>query len=122
MKKLSRENKVQAALQRLDRLTKDEGLATMAQTFSVVCSLDQNMKAVMDGEQAFPVSVSHSELDFLLDGKLPADPILETLRTLSRQEQASALSDTASEVMQENASETSELKRKLFPYITDREY
>jgi len=58
----------------------------MAQTFAVVCSLDQNMKAVMDSEEAFPVSISYSELDFLLDGKLSADGILETSRTLSRQE------------------------------------
>jgi hypothetical protein len=58
----------------------------MAQTFAVVCSLDQNVKAVMDSEQAFPVTVSYSELDSLLDGKSPADGLLETSRTLSRQE------------------------------------
>ena len=57
MKKLFGENKVQAALQRLDRLTQDEGRAAMAQAFAVVCDLDQNVKAVMDSEQAFPVSV-----------------------------------------------------------------
>ena len=79
MKKLFGENKVQASLQRLDRLTQDEALATMAQTFAVV----RSMKAVMDGEQAFLVSVSYSELDFLLDGKLSADGIPETSRTLS---------------------------------------
>jgi hypothetical protein len=88
------ENKVQAALQRLDRLTNDEVRVTLAQTLMVV----QDMKAVMDGEQVFPVSVSYSELDFLLDGKLCADGIPET------------------------ASETTGSERRLFPYITDPEY
>lgn len=58
----------------------------MAQTFAVVCSLDQNVKAVIDSEQAFSVSISYSELDLLVDGKLSADGILKTSRTLSRQE------------------------------------
>ena len=77
------ENKVQAALQRLDRLTHDEGRAAMAKAFAVVCDLDQNVKAV-NSEQTFPVSVSYSELDFLLDTRLYADGILETSRMLSR--------------------------------------
>ena len=111
MKALFGENKVQAALQRLDRLTNDEVRVTLAQTFSVV----HDMKAVMDGERAFPVSVFNSELGFLLDGKLRADGILETLRTLSRQESASTMSDTVPEDMQETASETTELERRLFP-------
>ena len=36
MKKVRGENYIEAALQRLDRLTQDEGLATGAQTLQVV--------------------------------------------------------------------------------------
>ena len=54
MKKLFGENKVQAALQRLDRLTQDEARAAMAQAFAVVRDLDQKVKAAMDSKQALP--------------------------------------------------------------------
>jgi hypothetical protein len=94
VKALFGENKVQAALQRLDRLTNDEVRVTLAQTLMVV----QDMKAVMDGEHVFPVSVSYSELEL-----------------------ASTMSDTAQEVMQETASETTGSEGRLFPYITDQE-
>jgi hypothetical protein len=43
-------NEVEAALERLDRLTDDEARATAAQTLEVVYLLVQNMRAVMDGE------------------------------------------------------------------------
>ena len=45
------EKDVETVLQRLDRLTLDEARITTAQTFEVVCSLLQNTKVVMDGEQ-----------------------------------------------------------------------
>ena len=48
--KLLGENEVEAALQRLDRLTGDEARATAAQTLEVVYCLVQNMRSVMDGE------------------------------------------------------------------------
>lgn len=51
MKKIFRENDVEAVLRRLDRLTLDEARATSAQTLSVVYDLVQNMRVVMDGEQ-----------------------------------------------------------------------
>ena len=52
VKKLfGREKDIETVLQRLDRLTLDEARITTAQTFEVVCSLLQNMKVVMDGEQ-----------------------------------------------------------------------
>ena len=39
MKKLLGRDKIQAALERLDRLTKDEGLSAVAQTLGVVHSI-----------------------------------------------------------------------------------
>jgi hypothetical protein len=48
-KKLLGENDVEAALQRLDRLTQDEARATATQTLEIVYHLFQNMKVVMDG-------------------------------------------------------------------------
>ena len=43
---------VEVVLQRLDRLTQDEARITAAQTLEVVYGLVQNMRVVVDGEQA----------------------------------------------------------------------
>ena len=50
-KKLLGEKQVEAALQRLDRLTPDEAHTTAVQTLGVIYSLIQNTRVVMDGEQ-----------------------------------------------------------------------
>ena len=51
-KKLLGECEVEAVLQRLDRLTQDEVRITVAQTLSVVHSLVNNARAVMEGTQS----------------------------------------------------------------------
>ena len=51
IKKLLRENDVEAVLQRLDRLTQDEARTTAAQTLEIVYGLFQNMRVVIDGEE-----------------------------------------------------------------------
>jgi hypothetical protein len=48
-KKLLGESEIEAVLQRLDRLTQEEGRMTMAQTLEVVHCLMNNVKVVMDG-------------------------------------------------------------------------
>jgi hypothetical protein len=48
--KLRGENEIEAALQRLDRLTHDEGRTTAAQTLEIVHGLAQNMRADSAGE------------------------------------------------------------------------
>jgi hypothetical protein len=53
-KKVFGEKDVEAILQRLDRLTRDEALTTAAQTLQVIHGLVQGMRVVTDGEQ--PVS------------------------------------------------------------------
>ena len=45
------EKKMQAMVQRLDRLTQDEARQTVAQILKVVHGLVENMKVVMNGEQ-----------------------------------------------------------------------
>ena len=50
MGKLRGEKDIEATIQRLDRLTLDEGRATAAQTLEVVCGLVQQKRAIMDGE------------------------------------------------------------------------
>ena len=50
MGKLRGEKDIEAAVQRLDRLTLDEGRATAAQTLEVVYGLVQHRMAIMDGE------------------------------------------------------------------------
>jgi hypothetical protein len=51
VRKLVGEKKMEAMVQRLDRLTQDEARQTVAQILKVVHGLVENMKAVMDGEQ-----------------------------------------------------------------------
>jgi len=50
MGKLRGEKEIEATIQRLDRLTLDEGRATAAQTLEVVHGLVQHRMAIMDGE------------------------------------------------------------------------
>jgi hypothetical protein len=46
-------DKTQAALERLDRLTKDEGLSAVAQTLGVVHGIANDMRMVMGGTPYF---------------------------------------------------------------------
>ena len=50
MGKLRGEKDIEATIQRLDRLTLDEGRATATQTLEVVYGLVQQKRAIMDGE------------------------------------------------------------------------
>jgi len=50
MGKLRGEKDIEATIQRLDRLTLDEGRATAAQTLEIVHGLVRHRKAIMDGE------------------------------------------------------------------------
>ena len=50
VRKLVGEKKMEAMVQRLDRLTQDEARQTAAQILKVVHGLVGNMKVVMDGE------------------------------------------------------------------------
>jgi hypothetical protein len=52
-KKLLGESEIEAVLQRLDRLTQEEGRMTVAQTLEVVHGLVNNVKIVMNGMQRF---------------------------------------------------------------------
>jgi hypothetical protein len=52
-------DKTQAALEKLDRLTKDEGLSAVAQTLGVVSGIADDMKVVMGGA---PYSRSFSQI------------------------------------------------------------
>ena len=49
--KLVGEKKMQAMVQRLDRLMQDEAQQTVAQILKVIHGLVENMKVVMNGEQ-----------------------------------------------------------------------
>jgi hypothetical protein len=51
--KLWGKDKIQTALERLDRLTKDEGLSAVAQTLGVVHGIADDMRVVMGGAPYF---------------------------------------------------------------------
>ena len=55
VRKLVGEKKMEAMVQRLDRLTQDEARQTVAQILKVVHGLVESMKVVMDGEQIHQV-------------------------------------------------------------------
>ena len=50
-KLIDEKKKMEAVVQRLDRLTQDEARQTAAEILKVVHGLVKNMKVVMDGEQ-----------------------------------------------------------------------
>ena len=52
-RKVFGEKDVEAILQRLDRLTRDEALTTAAHVLEVIHGLVQGMRVVMDGEQTY---------------------------------------------------------------------
>jgi hypothetical protein len=72
-------NVTEAILQRLDRLTTDECLATAAQTLEVVYSLVRHSKEIMDGE-FYP---SHSS-SLLLNVHVPDADRNESAAIVSR--------------------------------------
>ncbi len=51
-KKLLGESEIEAVLQRLDRLTQEEGRMTVAQTLEVIHGLMGTVKVVMNGTQS----------------------------------------------------------------------
>ena len=53
VKKLFGDKKLEAVLQRLNRLTQDEAKLTAAQILEVVHGLAHNMRLVTDGEQFY---------------------------------------------------------------------
>ncbi len=55
--KLLGEKKIEAMVQRLDRLTRDESRLAVAQILEVVHGLVQNTNVVMEGEQ-YPLRLS----------------------------------------------------------------
>ena len=68
VKKLRGENDIEATIQRLDRLTLDEGRATTAQTLEVIHGLVLHRRAIMDGEKTLFVTFL---LRFLLNFHTP---------------------------------------------------
>jgi hypothetical protein len=68
MKKLRGEKDIEATIQRLDRLTLEEGRATVAQTLEVVYGLFQQRRAIMSGKIILYVLFS---LRFLLNFHTP---------------------------------------------------
>jgi hypothetical protein len=69
MGKLRGEKDIEATIQRLDRLTLDEGRAAAAQTLEVVYGLFQQKRAIMDGENSIypallllPAECSHPQM------------------------------------------------------------
>ena len=56
LKKLCGKDKIQAVLERLDLLTKDEGLCAVAQTLGVVHGIADDMRVVIGGAPYFMIS------------------------------------------------------------------
>ena len=67
MGKLRGGRDIEATIQRLDRLSLDEGRATAAQTLEVVYGLVQQKRAMMDGEN----SICPAPLSLLADCLYP---------------------------------------------------
>ncbi len=57
------ENCSEAVLQRLDRLTREEGQTTATQTLGLVYGLVKNIKVVMDGARGLPTRSPSCSID-----------------------------------------------------------
>lgn len=79
-RKLLGEGEIEAALQRLDRLTVDKARMTGTQTLQVVHGLVSNIKLVMNGTQPLLclLSTAHS-IVFRIDGKASMDGLQQAL-------------------------------------------
>jgi hypothetical protein len=64
MGKLRGEKDIEATIQRLDRLTLDEGRATAAQTLEVVYGLVQQKRAILDGENSICLALPSLLVEF----------------------------------------------------------
>jgi hypothetical protein len=64
-KKLLGESEIEAVLQRLDRLTKEEAQMTVIQTLEVVHGLVNSIKVVMDGTE-HPFAIIFNEIKHVM--------------------------------------------------------
>jgi hypothetical protein len=120
MGKLRGEKDIEATIQRLDRLTLDEGRATAAQTLEVVYGLVQHKRAIMEGEN----SIVPFFLRFLLNVHIPRRRrerisnwyFARSRYGFNRLATTEIMSDWVVECMQEIVSELKKEQRRLFLY------
>jgi hypothetical protein len=94
VRRLVGEKKMEAMVQRLDRLTQDEARQTVAQILKVVHGLVENMKVVMDGEQIHQACRAPGVEDlFPVDGEVSIGHIKETLGMFFRPQSRDRVSD-----------------------------
>jgi hypothetical protein len=131
MGKLRGEKDIEATIQRLDRLTLDEGRATAAQTLEVVYCLVQQRRATMDGE--FNLSyTSFTPCSIFMspdaDGNEAATGISRALgmALIGWRQSANIMSDWMLESVQEIVSKLNKAERRFIPipnvHIDDQEY
>jgi hypothetical protein len=82
VRKLIGEKKMEAMVQRLDRLTQNEARQTVAQILKVVHGLVENVKVVIKGEQNTPsLSPAGCRRSFPIDGEVSIGNLKEALGT-----------------------------------------
>jgi hypothetical protein len=115
-KKLLGESEIEAVLQRLDRLTQEEGRMTVAQTLEVVHGLMNTVKVVMNGKQSFLSWCMFVQLRSCLGRRESIDGRnLEGIRyTFASFELGIAKADEGEDAMQEMAGEINKIRRSLF--------
>ena len=69
LKKLLGRNDVEDALKRLDKLTQEETKIVTAEVLKITCSMDNNMKVLIDGTQIRFLQLCRSRSSTSLDGK-----------------------------------------------------
>ena len=112
-------------IQRLDRLTLDEGRATAAQTLEVVFGLVQHKRAVMDGENSICPVLPLLLLNVYIPRRRRERMATGISRALGMdligwRRSADAMSDWVVESMQEIVSELRKEQRRLFLYRCPR--
>jgi hypothetical protein len=117
-KKLLHECDIEAVIQRLDKLARDESQIAISQTLDVVYGLVQNMRVVEEGEQIL-LCLSHNFMTRTLDNKASKDNIQKALGRLPPEKMLKKyiVSHHFIAMVHEMASEIKQSRRQSFPRI-----
>jgi len=90
IRRLFGDPKIEAVLQRLDRLTQEEARMATVQTLELVHGLVKNVGVVMDGGQTLLAWLLRQLMYVLIDGKISADLMRQVLGVFRRYHSFSA--------------------------------
>src|SRR5258708_193760 len=106
---------MEAMIQRLDQLTRDEARLAVAQILKIVHGLVWNTKIIMEGEQdSLCFSPAGCSRTFLVDGNASVDYLKDALGMFLSRQSSDSISDWVLETMHQIATDLTKSKREPF--------